>query len=327
MLFHKTTIDRFTQNSIYNKGMAESTGTSLYNAKNFLHPIEGGIVNKFDKLFEEREKKLKDWIARAIINKQEFLTRTFPNLITIGAEHPQLSGGVLYMMGLISPHIHGGSEAVNSIPRRFAERMSTQKDAAASHKLAEIHTKQESILRIHPDAIFPKPETGGNPLINREMKRTEITRQLYAFKKRFVEIQYEKDGKKIDLGANGCLTSTLNPESKTGKTMVFICSSGGEPPGVESFAVEYAMRTGDKVIIVGMPDAHSGTITKEFAQVVKNDAKPPLVDLKRTFKTPTYEAHTQFFKRMIASLVADGQQFDLYSHSGGDDCKKSSQHA
>lgn len=297
--------------------MGETGGSEQYNAKNFLHPLEGGLVAKFDKLFEERQKNLKKWAADAITHKQEFLTRTFPNLITIGAQHPELSGGVLYMLGLVSPHIKDGSEAINSIPRRFAERQATKKDKTAGTTLHELHKKQETMLRKEPTATPPAVRPELSPVINRELTRTKITRELYTFDKKFTDVKYEKNGAPVDLGKNACLVSTLNSDSTTGKTMVFLCSSGGDPPGVESFAVEYAMRTGDKVYVVGMPDSASGSMTPEFAQAAYADARPPAIDLFRKFKTPTYEAHTMFFRSMIESLVPPGKRFDLYSHSGG----------
>lgn len=296
--------------------MGESAGSQLYNAKNFLHPFEGGLVEKFDRLFEERQKSLKKWAAEAIVNKQEFLTRTFPNIITIGAQHPELSGGTLYILGLVSPHVKNGSEAINSIPRRFAERKATKKDKVTAATLHELHTKQETLLRTEPGVKLPITSDVRSPIINRELVRANITRELYTFDKKFVDVKYEKNGSIVDLGKNGCLVSTLNKDSITGKTMVFLCSSGGDPPGVESFAVEYAMRTGDKVYVVGMPDSASGHITEAFAEHSYRDTKPPAIDILQKFKPPSYDAHTYFLKNMVASLVGNGT-FDLYAHSGG----------
>ena len=85
--------------------MTESS-TGTHNADHLLRPLEQGVVESFDRLFTAREKTLKKWLADQLKHKQEFLHRTFPTLVQMGTEHPQLSGGVLYMMGLITEHTH-----------------------------------------------------------------------------------------------------------------------------------------------------------------------------------------------------------------------------
>jgi len=308
--------------------MGEMQADNAYHAAPFLTPLEQGVVTKFDRLFTRRQKGLKKWLADSITNKQEFLTRTFPNLITIGAEHPQLSGGVLYMMGLISREVPDGSQAVNSIARRFAERKATRKAKYVRTVLTGIHAHNETILKQDPaktpDApkeirMFTTPEPNITPkeriIINKELERTRLTRELFDVTKHMVPVRYKKDNAVVDLGENAGLVSMLNKDSKTGHTMVFLCTSGGDPQGAESFVVAYAQQTGDRVIILGMPDAPGGTMTDAFARAVIDDAKPPALDTKQQFSPPTYTPHTEFFRQMITNVIPD-RQFDLYSHSG-----------
>ena len=302
--------------------MAES-GTGFHNSDNLLRPIEQGMVEKFDKLFTAREKTLKRWIADQLTNKQEFLTRTFPTIIQAGAEHPQLAGGTLYMMGLLTEHTHGGSEAINSIPRRFAERLHTKGEAKALRPiLKDIHKAKEKAQGIQLAEPSPSPisntiKSEHVKIVDTEIERARITRELYDFKQCPVDVRYEKNGSLVDLGTNSSEISILNQESKTGKTVVFLCSSAGNPPGVESFAVEYALRTGDKVFVIGQPDGASGHMTKEFADAAVQDAQPPVFDPLQKFRAPSYEPHTQFMKQAIKKLLPNGESFDLYSHSGG----------
>jgi hypothetical protein len=305
------------------KDMAES-GVGFHNSDNLLRPIEQGMVEKFDKLFSAREKTLKRWIADQVTNKQEFLTRTFPTIIQAGAEHPQLAGGALYMMGLLTEHTHAGSEAINSIPRRFAERLHTKGEAKVLRPLLKnIHIAQEEThgnKPIEPKLQQPisttiKPEQAN--IINLEIERARITRELYDFQQCPVDVRYEKNGTLMNLGTNSSEISILNKESKTGKTTVFLCSSAGNPPGVESYAVEYALRTGNRVFVIGQPDGASGHMSQAFADAAVADAQPPLFDPLRKFQTPSYEPHTQFMKQAIKKLLPNGETFDLYSHSGG----------
>ena len=301
--------------------MAES-GAGFHNSDNLLRPIEQGIVEKFDKLFSAREKTLKHWVADQLKNKQEFLTRTFPTIIQAGAEHPQLAGGALYVMGLLTEHTHAGSEAINSIPRRFAEQLHTKGEAKALRPiLKDIHKaneKNEGVkIASTPPVILASIKPEQAQIVTQELERTRITRELYDFKQCPVDVRYEKNGKLVDLGINSSEYSILNKESQTGKTMVFLCSSAGNPPGVESFAVEYALRTGNRVFVIGQPDGASGAMTQAFADAAVLDAQPPLFDPLRKFRPPTYEPHTQFMKQAIKKLLPNGESFDLYSHSGG----------
>jgi hypothetical protein len=305
--------------------MAESSASDPYLATNVLHPVEQGVVKKFDALFAAREKTLSHWVARGITNHQEFLGRTMPSLITTGAEHPQLSGGVLYIMGLVTKHVPQGSEAVNSIARRFAERRNTKKDTRLRPILHEIHTATEQAFK-HPEqkpleklkaVSVPKLSDKERTIVSAEMKRAALTRELYDMHLTTVDVSIDRNGSKLDLGKNGSLVSVLNKNSTTGKSMVFFCSSSGEPPGAESFVVEYAMRTGNKVFVVGQPDAASGRMSQEFADEAKRDASPPMFDLTKQFTPPTYDAHGAFFKQMIRTLLPPDARFDLYSHSGG----------
>lgn len=289
--------------------MGEITSTNESNAINIFSPIEHGVVKKFDALFDAREKTLTHWLATKIKNKQEFLHHTFPNLISIGAEHPQLSGGVLYMMGTITKEVPNATESINSIPRRFAEQLSTKKSKELRPILHNIHMNNEPIPTIL------KPEQ--TKIVHTELTRAKITKELYDTKMCFVPVQYEKGGKHIDLGKNGSEIAILNRESKIGKTMVFLCSSGGNPKSTESFAVEYALKTGNRVIIIGQPDGANGQMTDQFAQAVYSDAQPPMIDLFRKFKPPSYTPHTEFMKQVIQTILANNEQFDLYGHSGG----------
>lgn len=294
--------------------MTEGVGPDLYNANNILEPLEQGVVGGFDRLFAAREKTLKHWLATQITQKKEFLTRTFPAIITMGAQHPELSGGVLYMLGLVTKNVREGSAGINSIPRRFAEMQSTKHTKDLRPALHEHHIKQEVSIRMkQPESKHLQRPLASTPerqrIVTKEVERARLTRELYDFQKRGVNI--------TGLGKNESLVSILNKDSQTGRTMIFICASGGEPPGVESIAVEYALKTGNKVILIGMPDAASGSITPEFAKAVISDARPPAIDLFRTFSAPTYEAHTKFFGEMIRSLIPHDQHFDLYSYSGG----------
>ncbi len=304
--------------------MAES-GTGFHNSDNLLRPMEQGVVEKFDKLFSAREKTLKHWVADQISKKQEFLSRTFPSLIKTGAEHPQLAGGVLYMMGLVTEHTHGGSEAINSIPRRFAERLQTKGEAKVLRPiLKDIHNSTEKAGGIHiaeNPTLLPHIKTTITPeqtkTVNIELERARITRELYDFKQCPVDVRYEKQGKIVDLGTNSSEISILNKDSATGKSMVFICSSAGNPSGVESFAVEYALRTGNKVYIIGQPDGANGHMSQAFTDAAVKDAYPPYIDLFKRFQPPTYEPHSQFMKKAIQNLVPHSEKFELYSHSGG----------
>lgn len=300
--------------------MTESP-TGSHNADHLLRPLEQGMVESFDALFAAREKSLKKWLADQLKNKQEFLHRTFPSLVQVGAEHPQLSGGVLYMMGLITEHTHQGSEAINSIPRRFAERRNTAGEAVSLRPtLAQEHKKQEARIRM-AESYIPQTTLPGKPelkrIFNKEMERAKITRELYDFVQCPVPVRYTENGKPVDLGINSSEVSILNKDSKTGKSMVFICSSAGNPPGAESFVVEYALRTGNKVYVIGQPDGASGHMTQTFADAAVRDAEPPRFDPKKTFAPPSYRPHTEFMKQVINTIVPSGEQFDLYSHSGG----------
>lgn len=313
--------------------MGETGTIGTHNADNILRPIETGMVEKFDTLFAAREKTLTRKVADLIANKQEILARVFPNIITIGAEHPQLSGGALYLMGIITKHVPGGSEAINSIPRRFAERRQTKKVKEVRPVLHTLHTESEApqhplppeqsiITRIRQATKEQKPLSEQQRreqvrIVMTELKRAKITRELYDLKQCPVNVVYQKEGKTIDLGQNSSEISILNKNSKTGKSMVFICSSAGNPPGAESFAVEHALRTGDKVYIIGQPDGASGHMSKAFADAAVLDANPPYFDFKRRFQPPRYEPHTQFMKQVITTIVPQHEQFDLYSHSGG----------
>lgn len=317
--------------------MAETPTTGKHNVDNLFRPIEQGVVEKFDALFTAREKTLKRKVADLVKNKQEFLTQTFPTLITMGAEHPQLSGGVLYMMGLLSEHTPNGSEAINSIARRFAERKNTKtNENILTPALKEIHAMNERAQDKPVDRISGKefidriksqspiyknisPEKGHelSGVVNTELARARLTRELYNFRQCPVNVTYEKQGKTIDLGNNSSEVSILNGDSKTGKSMVFICSSAGNPTGAESFAVEYALRTGNKVYILGQPDGASGHMSQEFADAAVSDANPPVFDIFRRFRAPSYEPHTQFMKHVINTLLPANESFDLYSHSGG----------
>ncbi len=294
--------------------------TGTHNSDNLFRPLEQGVVEKFDALFTAREKTLRHWLAREIRKKEQFLTRTFPNLIRTGAEHPQLAGGVLYMMGLLTEHTHGGSEAINSIARRFAERSQTTHAESLRPKLAGEHRKAEAQIKMAevyiPPATLPGPPEHRR-IFNQELERARITRELYDFKQVPVRVQYEKDGKPVDLGINSSEYSILNKNSNTGRSMVFISQSAGNVMGTESFAVEYALRTGDKVYVIGQPDGANGKMTKEFADAAVSDSNPPYFDFGRKFRTPSYEPHTRFMKAAISSIVPDHETFDLYSHSGG----------
>lgn len=313
--------------------MGETGGIGTHNADNILRPIETGMVEKFDRLFAAREKTLARKVADLIANKQEFLARVFPNIITIGAEHPQLSGGALYLMGIITKHVPKGSEAINSIPRRFAERQQTKKAKELRPVLHALHKEANTpentlpaegsiVARIRQATKDKKtiPEQQRREqmsIVMTELTRAKITRELYDLKQCPINVVYNKEGKTIDLGRNSSEISILNKDSKTGRSMVFICSSAGNPPGVESFAVEYALRTGDKVYVIGQPDGASGYMSNAFADAAVRDANPPYFDLKRQFQSPTYEPHTQFMKQVISTVVPHNEQFDLYSHSGG----------
>lgn len=321
--------------------MAETPSVGKHNADNLFRPIEQGAVEKFDAVFSAREKTLKHTLADLLQKKQEFLTRTFPNLVSIGAEHPKLSGGALYIMGLLTEHTSNGSEAVNSIARRFAERKHTKPYAKVIQPaLREIHVTNQRALDISgheaiehisgPDLadrikkqnpslqdIEPVKSHELAHVVNTELARARITRELYDFKQCPVNVIYEKNGQTINLGANSSEISILNQDSKTGKSMVFICSSAGNPAGVESFAVEYALKTGNKVYIIGQPDGASGHMSQAFADAAVNDAMPPKFDFFRKFRPPTYEPHTQFMKSVIHALLPSDESFDLYSHSGG----------
>lgn len=288
--------------------MAES-GNDVYNAHNLLRPLEQGVVEKFDKLFTAREKTLKHWMAQQILRKQEFLTHTFPTIIKTGAENPQLAGGVLYMLGLLTQEVKNGPEAINSIPRRFAEQLHTKKNKELRPILHNIHIKESATI-----PVLPPEQTR---IVNQEVTRARLTKELYALEKKYVDVSYTKDGKTIDLGNNGSLCSILNKDSQTGKTMVFLCASGSDPPSAESFVVNYAMRTGDKVYVIGQPDGDSGSMTPQFADAVFGDANPPNIDLFKKFQPPTYKPHTEYFRAMIHALIAPNEQFDLYAHSAG----------
>lgn len=315
----------------YNNGMGETVPVGRHNADNILRPLETGVVESFDKLFAAREKTLRRRVGDLIRNKQEFLTGTFPNVVRMGTEHPELSGGVLYMMGILTEHIPKGSEAINSIPRRFAEHKSTRHVKDVRSLLRDIHATNEKrgdrdtkIVRVGSSEIRARSAKSQTPVetaekmrvVNTELLRARITKELYDFTQCPVRVKYAKDGRVIDLGINSSEVSILNKDSKTGKPMVFLCSSAGNPAGVESYAVEYALRTGNKVIIIGHPDGASGFMTKQFADAAVADANPPNVDAGRQFEPPTYEPHTQFFKQAITTLLPEGK-FDLYSHSGG----------
>lgn len=321
--------------------MTETTPVGKHNVDNIIRPIEQGAVEKFDALFSAREKTLKRNVADLLKKKQEFLTRTFPSLISIGAEHPQLSGGVLYMMGLLTEHAPNGSEAINSIARRFAEHKNTkpyakviqaplrgihaaneQADGTSDHPSIDQVSGKDLADRIKKQNssythIEPVKSHELASVVNTELTRARITRELYDFKQCPVNVVYEKNGKTIDLGHNSAEISILNKDSKTGKSMVFICSSAGNPTGAESFAVEYALRTGNKVYIIGQPDGASGHMSREFTDAAVADAQPPSIDFLRKFRPPTYEPHTQFMKHVIQKLLPATEQFDLYSHSGG----------
>ncbi len=300
--------------------MAES-GTGFHNSDNLLRPIEQGMVEKFDKLFSAREKTLKRWMADQLTSKQEFLSRTFPTIIHAGAEHPQLAGGTLYMMGLLTEHTHSGSDAINSIPRRFAERLHTKGEAKILRPvLKDIHKIDEGtqdIQRTKPTSLSTAIKPEHVHIVNTELERARITREIYDFKQCPVSVRYEKNGSLVDLGTNSSEIAILNQESKTGKIMVFLCSSAGNPMGVESFAVEYALRTGDKVFVIGQPDGANGHMSQAFADAVVQDAQPPIFDPLQKFQAPSYEPHTQFMKQAIKKLLPNGETFDLYSHSGG----------
>lgn len=283
--------------------MAESVEPGFSKGQHHLRSLEQGAVEGFNRLFEAQERTLKHWMAEQITRHQERLSRMFPNWIRMGAEHPQLAGGVLYMMGLLTEHTPKGSEAINSISRRFAEHKATVAHKELRPVLVAEHQKIETTGQRSNPPLPPEKKK----IINRELERARLTRELYGHHTQNVNTQW---------GINNCQVSVLNPNS-TKDNAIFISSSGGDPEGFESFAIEYALRTGKRTYILGQPDGASGHMTPEFAKTVIQNASPPTIDLARSFTAPSYEPHVQFFKKLFASMFSDIPSFELYSHSFG----------
>lgn len=194
-----------------------------------------------------------------------------------------------------------GAGAVTK-PKRLAENLSLPLRAARAAIVEAVGGKEVAVA---PENFTRIKNEYGSQI--KDLRR--LTKELYHHNLYEVTTNYGELGGQI---------SILNPEQTDIPPLVFISGSSTDPENSESVAVELALQTKRKVVLIGYPDAPNGKTSEEFTTAVVEDMSRPK-RLGEQF-VPTYLPYVEFFDAQLKTLTEKGiipEQFDLVGYSAG----------